>query len=247
MAGRISQVVKEARPFTGALYATYTTAEHANRAGPRESKKGHTQCWRFKTAASWLLLLVAGTDKAFFPLRQLVTHSPRPKASVDGTVFQVDASPWGGGAILIVNGVVKEYWWYVWNNRDAAHLQVRTALPAHQTFWEALSLLISMMVWKAHFKDGNVVLVIGDNVPSLQNTLDLKGKRSLMAISREIAWRRARFGWQYDVGHLPSEHNIAPDCLSRQAGPDPKPWPSAELAGAVDILPPAIVDIWKVR
>ena len=192
------------------------------------------------------MLLIAGTDRAFFPLCQLVSDTPRPRASLKGAVFQVDASPWGGGAILMVDGKVLQYWWCVWKPRDAAHLDVRPALPAHQTFWEALSLLISMITWQEYFRDNNVVLIIGDNVPSLQNSLDLKGKRSLMAISREIAWRRARFAWAYDVGHLPSEHNIAPDCLSRQSGPDPKPWPWAELAGAHEACHPKIEDIWQV-
>ena len=83
---------------------------------------------------------------------------------------------------------------------------VQTGQARHQTFWEALALLISMLVWQKCFALGPV-LIIGDNVPALQNTMDLKGCGPLLAVSREIAWRKARGRWTYDVGHLPSEHN----------------------------------------
>ena len=81
----------------------------ANNEGAREAKKLHAPCSRFQIAASWLLLLISGTDDAFFPLRQEVSHVPRAAATVDGTVFQVDTSPWGGGATLMVKGKVIDY------------------------------------------------------------------------------------------------------------------------------------------
>ena len=150
----------------------------------------------------------------------------------------------GGGAILKNNGIVIAYWWAIWDTASVAHLEVRTGIPDHQTFWEALALLISMVTWKKHFATGPV-LIIGDNIPALQNTLDLKGRGALMAISREIAWRQARFRWRFDVGHLPSEFNKAPDALSRFAAPSPEPWPYEALEGATESTIPDIKSIWK--
>ena len=89
------------------------------------------------------------------------------------------------------------------------------------------------------------MLIIGDNIPALQNTLDLKGRGALMAISREIAWRQARFRWRFDVGHLPSEFNKAPDALSRFAAHSPEPWPYEALEGATESTIPDIKSIWK--
>ena len=63
------------------------------------------------------------------------------------------------------------------------------------------------------------VLILGDNTAALQNTLDLKGNDALLSIAREVAWRKARYNWQYGVGHLPSEFNDAPDSLSLQSDP----------------------------
>ena len=68
-----------------------------------------------------------------------------------GTVFQVDTSPWGGGAILKNNGVAIAYGWAVWDTASVAHPNVRTGIPDHQTSWEALALLISMITWRRHF------------------------------------------------------------------------------------------------
>ena len=130
-------------------------------------------------------------------------------ATMNDMVFQVDASPWGGGTTLRHNDIITEYWWAVWDDKEVSRLGVQTGQARHQTFWEALALLISMLVWQKCFALGPV-LIIGDNVPALQNTLDLKGRGPLLTVSREIAWRKARGRWTYDVGHLPSEYNKAP-------------------------------------
>ena len=87
-------------------------------------------------------------------------------------------------------------------------------------------------------------MLVGDNTGSLQNSLDLKGKGALLAVSRELAWRKARYLWQYDVGHLPTEHNKLPDILSRISAPNPEPWPAALVKGMKQVAPPHVQDIW---
>ena len=139
---------------------------------------------------------------------------------------------------------VMEYWWYVWKTKEVAKLNVQSGLPKHQTFWETLTLLLSLILW-GEYATGRTILMVGDNTGSLQNTLELKGKGPLMAIAREVAWRKARHNWQFEVGHLPSEYNAAPDALSRQAGPVIKPWPTEALGNAMERMCPAIDMIWK--
>ena len=151
----------------------------------------------------------------------------------------------GGDTTLRRNGNIERYWWTVWKTRDVAKLKVRTGIPDHQTFWEALALLLCMIIWEACFAQAPI-LIIGDNVPALQTALDLKGKGALGAVAREIAWRKARYHWQYSVGHLPSEHNKAPDALSRIAAPKPELWPYKALEGATECPVPRVSDIWQV-
>lgn len=42
----------------------------------------------------------------------------------------------------------------------------------------------------------------------------------MAAIAREIAWRRARYNWQYMIGHLAAEHNMEADAISKLSAPD---------------------------
>ena len=127
----------------------------------------------------------------------------------------------GGGAILKFKDVVREHWHCSWQTKFVARLGVQAGKTKHQTFWESLTVLMSMMLWGSQVGEA-AVLIIGDNTAALQNTLDLKGKNELLSIAREFAWRKARFDWRFEVAHLPSEFNEAPDALSRQYGPDPK-------------------------
>ena len=96
-AGRVSQVINEARPFTGTLYATYTAAVKQNLIGPRQAPHRQAPCSRFSTAAKWLRLLISGEGNELVPLRQEASHFKRATATMNDIVFQEDASPWGGG------------------------------------------------------------------------------------------------------------------------------------------------------
>ena len=87
-----------------------------------------------------------------------------------------------GGATLRYKGVRLVYWWRVPGTKDVCHMNVQTGQARHQTFWEALALLLSMITWKRCFESGPR-LMVGDHAPALQHTLDLKGRAPLMAIS----------------------------------------------------------------
>ena len=79
--GRVSQVINEARPFTGALYAAYTAAVLSDKEGPRQAPIHHAPCSRFATVATWLRLLISGNGDDIFPLIQDVYRLPRRKGS----------------------------------------------------------------------------------------------------------------------------------------------------------------------
>ena len=139
-----------------------------------------------------------------------------------------------------------EYFSTVWNGEEAKHLRVVPGDSRHQTFWEYATLLLCLMTWGDHFTKESV-LVVGDNTGSLSNALSLKGKGDLLAISRELSWRQARRHWKFSVGHLPSEHNVVADALSRRTDPKGAPWPSLALRSADFRSPPNLRDIWLSR
>ena len=139
---------------------------------------------------------------------------------------------------------VSEYWYCVWDNDAAGCLGVVPAQPRYQTFWELATLLLSLIVWGPRFVT-EAVAVLGDNTGALQTALSLSGRMPNLAAARELAWRQARGRWNFEVGHLPSEHNTTADALSRVASPEAVAWPAADLGAASWKSPPRLSDVWR--
>ena len=179
------------------------------------------------------------------PIERLVTSSPPAAASATGWRTEFDASIWGGGAVLrSPAGTITEYRHWLWDQASASDLGVQPELPKFQTFWELATLLMALVTWGSKFRDSSVA-VLGDNTGALQTALSLTGRMPNLAVAREIAWRRVRCGWVFEVGHLPSEHNLVADALSRVADPSPPPWPAWELSAATWAKPPVLQHLWR--
>ena len=101
---------------------------------------------------------------------------------------------------------------------------------------------LALSVWAS---DRECLAVLGDNTASLQDALDLSGTGAMLAVAREIAWRQARRGWLFAVGHLPSEANTVTDALSRLESPDPAPFPPLLRRVSRVTLPP-LSSYWRI-
>ena len=212
--GRLSHVVPLARPYAQMCYAALAAAKTAARGGAKESSPSMVAARRFQTAARWILALITGGQTWIVPLCQDVYASSPPAPSASVLAFEFDASTTGGGGVLWANSRPIRWWQLRWT---AAHVhriapRARTGEPAFQTFWEYLALFISLLLWA---RPREPIAIIGDNTGALQLAIDLNGENGLLAISREVAWRRARHGWTYGAGHLPTEANSLADALSR--------------------------------
>ena len=238
-AARVAHVVPAAKPFVGGLWGAMAAARRPS----TRARKVPTR--RFCYSAAWLLALLAEDGSCPLVLERLVTPwAPRP-ARTSGDRIEFDASVYGGGALLRDgSGCIVEYFSILWTEWDAPHLGVAPGDPKHQTFFEFLTLLLALMVWGNSFVETSVA-VLGDNVGSLSAALSLKGRGNLLAVARELSWRRARHRWSFEVAHLPSEHNVVADSLSRVADPKGVPWPSVALGGALAVRCPKVAEIWK--
>ena len=80
---------------------------------------------------------------------------------------------------------------------------------------------------------------------SLTLALNRKGKKGLGRVSRELSWRRVRYGWRYAVGHLPTESNKTADALSRLTAPrqESRQRPP-QVATALHLPVPRLADLW---
>ena len=170
------------------MWAAFQGAWVADATGIREAKPKEAARSRFSMAASWLLQLITGGTNAIFPLRRSVSHLPVAIATVEDVVLQFDASPWGAGATLKHKGVLREYWVYEWRAAEVAHFKprIKTGVSDHMTFWESVAFLMCCITWNS-WLETHPVMLVGDNTGSLQNSLDLKGKGALLAVSRELA------------------------------------------------------------
>jgi len=168
-----------------------------------------------------------------FPLESHITVAP-PALSQLAPCIEVDASPWGGGAALrIPPHSYSEYFELSWSQEVADHLGATIGESSSQTTFEYLVILLALVVWMPSFPDG--ARILGDNVSALHGVLHLRGRADLSKITREIAWRKARFAWRFAVGHLPTEANTVADALSRLAAPassEQKHFPSKALRDA---------------
>ena len=137
-----------------------------------------------------------------------------------------------------------QYCRWVWKDSEVSWLGVCTGQAKHQTFWELLTLGLALCVWGKSFTA--TAALLNDNVAALQSAMDLKGKGALLAVARELSWRKAKYGWAFEVGHLPTEQHKLADSLSRMCGPDPQDLP-LELSEAhcIDAYP--VKEFWKLR
>ena len=90
--------------------------------------------------------------------------------TLDGPVVQVDASPWGAGAVLLQGGLPTEYAWCAWTPQTAAHLGIDIGSPAGQTTWEYVAVLLALLLWGTRFCSEGLA-VLGDNLASLNALL----------------------------------------------------------------------------
>ena len=177
------------------------------------------------------------------PLEQIVVAQIRP-ISRDAPEIQFDASPWGGGAVLMIAGSPAEYWAASWDADTASRLGVKVGQPHGQTAWEYLVALLSLIIWGVEFSCVGLRL-LGDNLAALNGALSLRGRGGLTQITKEFAWGKVRFRWRFAAGHLPSEHNVLADALSRldAEGPERKEFPTALRHASLRELP-ALGDLW---
>jgi hypothetical protein len=243
-ANRVAQVVPNARPFVSALYAALAASKADIATGKNRSRGRRIATRRFLTAAKWLRALIRGDSAVQMPLRRLVLADGPPKATMSDWVIQFDASTSGGGAVLRSGQRITEYFVARWTLDTARQLGAVPGESRYQTFWEFLTLLATLMVWGRNFKN-ETVAIVGDNTGTLEVSLSLKSKGSMAAVAREPAWRKERHGWNFDVGHIPSEKNTIPDALSRVHEKKPPACPHEALRTAVRRDPPDFENLWK--
>ena len=147
--------------------------------------------------------------------------------------------------MLYRSGVAVAYFACRWRPEDVVGMDVTIGESSGQTFWECAALLLGLILWA---KPSKPLAVLGDNTAALQEALEVKGRRQLYFISRELAVRRARHHWLIEVGHLPSESNTAADACSRMWAPAGERKANPFAGSSVRRLrAPRLAQVWSLR
>ena len=134
-----------------------------------------------------------------------------------------DASPWGMGAVLVINGAIKSHLSTPLTSTDREILGLgTTASSSDQQAAEALAILVGLREWAPRWKNQRVCLSLRtDNVAALTTLVKLQPHSSTLGIiARELALDIASSAFAPDEAiHIPGLANRAADYLSRVCDP----------------------------
>ena len=162
-----------------------------------------------------------------------------------------DASPWGIGGWISIEGVIVSFFYDRVTDEDAAALQTEVGSHLGQQSFEGLAMLVALKCWREHWQQHYTLLHCkADNVAVLYLLARCSGSGpGLGLIARELALLLAQNAHTPQaLSHVPGVANLVADVLSRRWDPRQTSWslPPA-LAGAVRILPPVRdMSFWKV-
>ena len=238
---RIAQVVPEATPYAASLWGALTASEKVMAASQLEAPPGMVAVRRFYPAAGWFKALL---PFAMFPLRRRVYSTPAAwRLGWSRHSIELDASPWGGGAVLFYDRQPIEYLICVWDDALFSRFSAVRGESKWQSLWEFVTVLIALIVW-GHLSTDQVLVISCDNIAALADALALRGRGDMNAVAQEIAWRKAILGWHLDAKHIPSEMNDLADALSRSVATPPRPFPEILRQCVMRTAPPLDV-MWQ--
>ena len=134
----------------------------------------------------------------------------------------MDASPWGGGAILKEDGEIIEFIAVTWTAHDEEAIGHAIGDCRGQQAWEAFIALISLRHWAPRWRRRRCKLQArSDSISALTVLLSFKaGGTAPAKIARELALDVADSLYRPDVvSHIPGIANIPADVISRWAEP----------------------------
>ena len=160
-----------------------------------------------------------------------------------GTAVDIvtDASPYGLGAVLAIDGIPQEYLSVPTTAEDARQLGLELSRDSKcQQAFEALALLVALRTWRYHWATKRcVVHVRSDNMAALYTVTKMQPSGpSLMVVARELALDVADAVYDPQlVSHIPGVANLAADALSRKFDPNVRYTLPTILKGCVEVHP----------
>ena len=160
-----------------------------------------------------------------------------------------DASPWGIGGVLVIDGWPSEYFHDAITPLDANILNVIIGESSAQQAAEALGVLVALRPWAPLWKGKRVNLSVKmDSVSALTILLKCKSAGDAPSVvAREVALDMAGSIYIPNVmQHVPGVANVMADALSRWHDPGRERELPALLRGAsLRIVAPRLQPWWR--
>ena len=160
----------------------------------------------------------------------------------------MDASPYGLGAWISIDGVPYQYFCDKVSELDCQmlHVEANVGSSGQQAF-EALALLAAVRLWLPTFyKERVSVCLRGDNMAVLHTVAKMQPKsKSLGVVARELALDLACASYAVDfVQHVAGVTNVTADVLSRRWQPGKTFEIPFVLERAAEVEPPVRGPSW---
>ena len=116
-----------------------------------------------------------------------------------------DASPWGIGGVLFLEGTPCAYFADIIQDADLCRFHASRGDPGFNTTWEALAVLVAVRIWESLIPRDSTVELRSDNLPTVYACHSYAARADdLNAILREIALVHALQGF----GFFPCTHTF---------------------------------------
>ena len=234
----MASILSTWRPFVQMLYG----ALYGNRSPHLPEHLLHTK--QIETPVRWVSVFLHSQRRDIIRVMTVDAHFRRG-VRVDITT---DASPWGIGAILAINGRPEEYFSIPTTTDDAAAVGMELSRDSKcQQAFEALALLIALRQWRYQWATTRCVLhVATDNMAALAMVCKMQPHSpALNVIARELALDIADALYEPQIcEHVPGVANIAADALSRKWEPTHRYRLPPVLKHATEVHPPQRPPSW---
>jgi len=138
---------------------------------------------------------------------------------------KLDASPWGLGAILLLDGSPHSWFSSPLTAEDSELFGHEIGDCSGQQTWECLVVLVALQLWKDEWQHLRAHLEVrADSVASLTMALSMKAAgRGPGIVARELALLLGDAEFRPSVlSHIPGVANVSADALSRRHEPGKK-------------------------
>ena len=197
------------RPFLQQLWS----ALHSELSGPRGC------IWRrqIQHTLKWLEALFHCQSEQLIRTFRVDAYMGRGLPIQIGT----DASPWGLGGWLAINGRITKFYRSAVSADDIKLFDLTHGSCEGQQILESLAILVAVRLWLPSCLERINFTVRGDNVGALTLVTKMRPKSSQLAIiARELALCFANFSFMPSVYHTPGISHVVADGLSRVGDPN---------------------------